>query len=168
MSGGQQGGLYVVGAYERNVSAGNTMDADHRDRTAQQFSDPGVPLHLGSRRQDAVHAALEQHTEVTSSIGTIPVYASDQNTMSLTTRLTLGTDHETRELGVAQITGHYAYGAGAPRNEAPGQSVGDISQGLRGVEDALPCLRGGRPLTVKHLAGGLKADPGLRGHVPQR
>ena len=88
--------------------------------------------------------------------------------MALPTRLTLGTDHETRELGVAQVAGHDAYSAGAPGNEAPGQGVGDVSQGLRGVEDALPRLYGDRPLAVEHLACSLEADPGLRGHVPQR
>ena len=144
------------------------MDADRRDRTAQQFPDPGVALHLRGRRQDAVHATLEQHVEVTLGVGTLPVDAADQNPMALTTRLALGADHETRELCVAQVAGHDAYGAGAPGNQASCQGVGDVFQGLRGVEDALPGLRGDGPLAVEHLAGGLEADPGLRGHVPQR
>ncbi len=121
----------VVGADERDAAARNTMDADGRDRTAQQFPDPGVVLHLRGRGEDAVHAALEQHVEVAFGVGTLPVDAADQDPVALTTRLALGADHETRELRVAQVAGHDAYGAGAPGNEAPGQGVGDVFQGLR-------------------------------------
>jgi hypothetical protein len=141
------------------------MDADRRDRTAQHFPDPGVALHLRGRRQDTVHATLEQHVEVTLGICSIPVYAADQDPMALTPRLTLGSDHETSQLCVAQIAGHDAYGAGAPGNQAPGQGVGDVSKGLRGVEDALPGLCGDRALAVEDLACSLEADPGLRGDI---
>jgi hypothetical protein len=85
--------------------------------------------------------------------------------MTPTTRLTFGADNETRELGIAQVAGHNAYRAGAPGDEAPSQGVWDVSKGPRGVEDALPRLRGDRSFTVEYFTCGLEADPGLRGDV---
>ena len=140
MSGGKQGCLHVVGTDERDPASQNTMDADRRDRTAQQFPDPGIALHLRGRRQDTVHATLEQHVEVTLGVGTLPVDAPDQNPMALTTRLALGTDHETRELGVAQVAGHDAYSAGTPGNQTPARALGTYPRVLRGIEDTLPRL----------------------------
>src|SRR5687768_4994282 len=131
VSGGEQGCLHVVGTDERDPTSQNTMNADRRNRTAQQLPDPGIALHLRGRSQDTVNATLEQHVEAALGIYTTPVDAADQDPMALPTRITLGTDHETREFSVAQIAGHDAYGAGAPGNQASCQGVRDVSKGLR-------------------------------------
>ena len=155
----------MIRADEGDAAARDAVDAHRRDGTAQQLPDPGVSLHLRGGRQDAVHAPLQEHPQVAFGVGTIPVDAPDQDAVSLTPRLALGADHETCELGVAQVAGHDAYRAGAPGDEAPGQGVWDVSKGPRGVEDALPRLRGDRSFTVEYLARGLEADPGLRGDI---
>src|SRR5829696_4008620 len=167
MPGGEQGCLDVVGANKRDAPTWDAVDTDCRNGPAQQLPDPAVPLHLRGRRQDSVHAALQQHPEIAFGVGSLPVDAADQDAVALTAGLALRTDHKTRELGVAQVAGYDAYRAGAPGHEAPGKGVRDVSQVLRSSEDALPRLRGDRSLAVEHLADGLEAYPGLRGDVSQ-
>jgi hypothetical protein len=74
VAGGEQGGLDVVRADEGDA-AGGAVDAHGRDGTAQQLSDPAVPLHLRGGCQDAVHKPLQEHAQVAFGVGGLPVDA---------------------------------------------------------------------------------------------
>ena len=167
--GDERPGPRVVGADDRDATAGHVVHADRRDPAAQQVGDPPVVLEIRRRGEDAVDPAFEQLLGVGARVVPAGKYGADEHDVALVPRLPLGADDELREHPVVEIVRDDADREGRLGDQAPGERVGHVTEvGRRSADPGLGLCGHRDGAAVEHLAHSLKTHPSSSGHIFQR